>query len=327
MTFFVGDQLLVKDNIGSMSSTRYVGDNIAVDSFLGTEGDSYVVGDCVSIWDRELGLKSYGGFDKIPPDVYLRWFNGYGDFMWEVVSIIVSATQENLGLYLVKRINNSDNLEIGSIKKIRVAAEGEVSFVSGQYWWNEPIIGVGSLLHDMVADDSEIYFARYGNGYIYKLNLYNGTLTYKGTMGGVGTQAIAYDGGYIYALDTRGTSDQYMYKIRMSDFVIVASYHNTSWGGMWNPFIIVDDKIWSSYAPHGGSYIIREQNKSDLSLTGVTKSNPIFNLQTNWQSCYGISGGYEYEAWAWDDYDNAWKKYSPTKGSKSAAITIENEFA
>jgi len=69
MALVVGDSVLVKDKIGSKGSTSVVGDIIAEDSTHGTSGGPYVVGDTVSVWDRDIGIKTSeeveDGIDRI----------------------------------------------------------------------------------------------------------------------------------------------------------------------------------------------------------------------------------------------------------------------
>ncbi len=314
----VGDKVLLIPNksgghIASKLSTPQVGDIVILISY---KGRNYIL--------------SSAGFTPIPiPAVYYRCFNGYGEYMWELVGAIRDPTEEKLGLYLIKRINNSDNLEIESITKIRTPTEEEISYAYGSYYWNVPIIGYGAgIYYWMIATDGEIYLQNNTGATaknVYQIDKEDGTLTLKGTLGGTYTYVVAYDGEFIYALDHPAQWDQWIYKIKMSDFSTVATYHTTSWGGMWGPLTVVDDKLWSSWAPVGGGYYIREHNKSDLTLTGKTYPLFIDDLEHNWQSTFGTASGYEYEAWSWSSM-GYWRKYSPTRGTASGAIIIDNEF-
>lgn len=322
MTFIIGNTLLVKDKIGSMCSGSVVGDTVGCINNLGSTSSNYVVGDTIVVWDKDIGLKT-SSFSKIPADTYHSAFSGYGNFMWELLSIISSATRDNLGSFLIKRAINSDDLTISDISKVCVAEDGDVTFSGGVYTWNEPIL---TDTFEILADDNEIYLI-IDELTVYYFNKFSGAYSLIGTLGGTNTRGIAFDGSYIYALDYAYDGNQYhhrIFKFKKSDLSIVATFNSSAAGGLWPPFAISGSSLWYSFAAQGGGRTTIELNISDLSLTGDSVSVDCISDEFYWKQGSNGSG----LSWVYSTSisPHGWIKFYPESGTTTGAITIESEF-
>lgn len=326
MVLIVDDTVLTKDEVGSKGPTNIIGDTVAITGELGTRGSNYIVGDTISVWDKNIGVKS-STFDKIHPTSHSWWFDGYGYYMWELVSMTKSATRTELGLHLIKRSMSSENLSIGDIKKIRDAEDDEVSFSGGVYTWNETIFGFNRGW-EILATDNIIYLLSGGN--LYKLNKINGSYTLLGSMPSADeTRWFMTDGDYIYGYRAFETPRRYhLTKVKVSDFSIAADYSSAAEYPVGcyrqGDYLYVG---FYSYPAHIKSF--QKHNVSDMARVSSIAGGDDFTSSYWNGSLTSTNGSYSCVYWKDDIYVPidyyTWILLNPVNATTKETI-IENEF-
>ncbi len=300
MALVVGDIVLVKDSVGSKGSPSVVGDEIAVNSGLGTKGINYVVGDEIVIWDKALGIKSGGEVTKIPDaEKFYSPYSGCGDWAWELISVYATSASENLKAYWVKRSTNSASLDVASIDNFLTATATEITYYApqGLYYWVKPIFGVSESLGAnsiyLLSDDQTHYIMNIVSNsqhIIYNFDPSTGAISQlvsynPGTYGFV----LWYENGYFYSY---GRNNEAIYKIRASDFTIVASSPSATYA--WSQIIITQNYIYALYTLMVPPYTqtFRQLNKSDLSYTGVHGSTSFTYVTAYFLISNGVDMGW-----------------------------------
>jgi hypothetical protein len=328
MALVVGDVILIKDKIGSKGPSNIIGDIIANTSDLGTRGSNYIVGDEISIWDK-LGVKTASSFSLIPNQVKSEYYHGFGYFMWELIIIMRSPTKTDLGLYIVKRATNSDNLEIGDITHIELddddpRIEWNESF--NQYTFVDPVYtnGYNQRSGCILCTDTLMYFFVYADRSIYLIDKITGEYTLVGTFP-VTSTISTFDGEYIYSYKT---SPFMVYKVSLSTLSVVASIAGSDY--KVPPFFIVGNKIWITRGTVGYAGTLNEHNVSDLSLTGDTtgglyldEGSNIGRLSSNSQT-YGWFYGVCYSGFC---AGTGWHRWLVSTGYVTPVITIESPYS
>lgn len=301
------------------SSTAEVGDNVKV---ITLNGRKYIIGSGITETITPVPI----------PKAYSRWFNGYGNYLWELLSVTKDTHSADLGLWLIKRKMDSDTLEILSSNKIREAAPGEISSITGGYQWNEAAFGFNKGWN-FVATDSIIYL-RYGRRTmenIYELDKTDGTYTLLGAMPTSDLdETFMTDGNYIYNFRAFETPLSYhLTKVKVSDFSIAADYSS---GGEYPVGCYKQGNYLyvGFYAYPSGAKSFKKHNVSDMSQVSTIATGDDYTSGTWNGSLTETNGSYSCVYWKDDivppiDY-YTWIRLNPvTAGTKE--ITMQNEFA
>lgn len=329
MTLIIGDEILIKDSIGSKGSTNVVGDIIANTSDLGTRGSNYIVGDEVSVWDNKIGVKSGGAYSLVPNQVNSVYYHGFGYFMWELNIVRRSPTKSDLGLYIVKRATNSDNLAIGDITHIELADDDpRVEWNGGynMYTFVDPVYtnGYSGRQGCILCTDTLMYFFTYSDRKIYRINKITGGYVYTGTYP-VTSTISTFDGTYIYSYTTAPFN---VYQVKISDFTIANSIGGSDY--KVPPFFILGSEIWITRGAVGSDGILKEHNVSDLSLTGETQyglyldENGLSAVLSSNSPNYGWFNGVCYSGHC---SGSGWHRWTASTGYVTDPITIESPYS
>jgi hypothetical protein len=301
-----GNKIIIKNNIGHLSGNISSGDRIWVSGKYGFKSTSIV-----------------------PVYITRQYFHGFGDYMWEYIQKVSSANRSELGIYIVKRDNFSDNLEV--LESWHLEADDEyVTYNSGTYTYSQPPLTTWDIY--VMADETSMYLIpRLGGGSCYSFNKNDGTYSVVGTYPVV-SETSNYDGEYFYSVQiiVGGVG---IYKINSSTLSIAASRFAP---GSWiHPHHVVGDYVWSDYVAHGVLTRREKNNKSDLTYTGISHG-PIVPEGYNYLSSHhpltvGNTRdgsvlwfyGHPYSGILGVLGDDGWRKWDASTGAISDVITID----
>jgi hypothetical protein len=325
-TFSVGDKIKYNGNTGSKTSTPIVGSKILVNGKYGHYSNNFNVGD--RIWIDKGFNKDYGYKSKyiIPvPDYTCDRWSGYGDYMWQHICVRSVATRDDLGIWVVKRVNNSDDLSINDVWQIK-ADDLDVTYSSltEKYTWNEPLLANNSTEVGIMCTDSITYMFNLNT--IYNFDMETGEYSVKGSLPS-NTYPVAFDGTSIFA---RKYANK-IYRFRFSDLTAMATLDGGSGSNVYIPPIFISgSNVWFTQymigsGPNGN---MEKRNYSDLTSTGVSYSNGVYQYDNFPQVNSGSGVKYWFNGFS-DTYPSphtGWKTWDIGTGVTSNTITIESPY-
>lgn len=355
MTYSVGDKISVYRKkggtlVGTKSGNKSVGNKTSVNNAVGVTNGEYSVGDKIVVWrgnKHRVGMRG-GSVENIniPSTLpYSKSWHGYGTYLWQTITIWQSLNREDLGLYVVQRLIDSDNLKIKSAWRALEAEDEYVRLEDSTYYWEQPPYapyreGVGDVpLY--LGTDTDMYMCLY-TGYtdtnfqVYSFDRNNGGINYIGKFFRSGSFEMLldmahFDGSYLYTRSEvygGGYPGHYeIVKYKTTDLSIAARHPALNSSNSTMPVLtFVGDKAWAVIYS-AGNYKYRELNKGDLTPTGDYYNNYIlYSSYPFWVGnkpdgsiiwFYGVIKG--------DESNPGWKKWYSSSGTVSANITPEDE--
>lgn len=343
MSYNVSDKISVyhKHNgkkVGVKGGTAAVSNKIAcTGNKIAVNHGTYSVSNAVLVKQgigHKVGFKSGEPYTPIPYDndeYYNDLFGGYGTYLWQIKCVFHSPTRDNLGLYLIKRLNDSNDLTILDITKIRLAEDDEVCYgcvwPNGYTWqW-----GYNSLYGNhnrLTATDYEIYILCGLDNKLYRVNKTNGDLIYHHTFPGVAGDVnwVDYDGSSFYSF--YWDDAHYAYRLYRYDsvFNLKASLYEGS-GRYYAPplFFTGDGKIW--FYRFRGSSMMAEANTSDLTLTGDTGTFDSYAIEVGGQNGSGNRFWYHTKLFYDGNWHSSWTQWNSVSHSWGTHQTIASEYS
>jgi hypothetical protein len=273
MSFSVGDSISVKDKKGSKTVSPSIGDKIISEGGYGRRSSSFSVGSRIYVAPSICKKYGYKSGTVVPAISFDRW-SGYGEFVWQHICTKVSSIKEDLGIWVVKRENNTENLSINEIWQIP-ADDVDVTYnpALGTYTWNETLLSDAHANIGIMATDTDTYM--FNSNTIYNFDTATGAYSVKGTIP-AGSLVLAFDGSNIFA-----RSEGHIYKIRFSDLTVTATLTEGYPIDYAPPIFISGSSVWfTRYAAGGGTGNGRmtEYNYSDLTPTGNYYEEAIYGI-------------------------------------------------